>query len=60
MRVEFIKDWQRFRVGQTAEHLSGGVVDALLRAKIVRLVALQPKPLDETTPPAPTKSKKGK
>lgn len=45
MRVEFVKDWQRFRVGQTVEHLSGGVVDALLRTKIVR-----PAPVADAAP----------
>lgn len=47
MRVEFLKDWQRFRVGQVADHLSGGVVDALARTKVVRVLvgtAEQPTP----------------
>ena len=65
MRVEFLKDWQRFRVGQTVEHLGWGVVDALLRTKVVRLAET---PADTTPepvappppPPAPAKPKKGK
>ncbi len=61
MRVEFIRDWQRFRVGQTVDHLSGGVIDALLRTKIVRPAApVAETPPEQPPPPAPPKPKKGK
>jgi hypothetical protein len=73
MRVEFIKDWQRFRAGQAVDHLSGGVIDALTRTGIVRPVTVAgtaapdqppvtPPELPDPEPPKPaaTKPKKGK
>ena len=50
MRVEFVKDWQRFRVGQFVDHLSGGVVDALTRTRIVRPAPMAAAPGPPTDP----------
>lgn len=39
--IEFLKDWQAYRAGRTAEEsvLGGGVVDVLTRRGIVRPLA---------------------
>lgn len=36
MRVRFLRDWSRFRVGAVAD-LGGGVAEALLHRKIIEL-----------------------
>ena len=53
MRIEFLKEWMRYRVGETTDQVAGGVADVLVMRRIAR-----PVPVAEvaSVPPAPAES----